>query len=636
MSDIPFSVGQCEVRSKTKKKSTRTSTKTSSLRLDAEEKQVERKILATPAANGDRLTLTIPKVMSDEEIESVYGEFLSIRPDTHIIDCDADIYKEDGTPLLHFRKRRIRPEIAQETFHRLKRAGKVKNNNRGIAAGKFDMEEFLRTHKNVKEEDLQLQKGGFMVYFGDKSKKNVRKQKIANYANSGVIGWLDTPNRMRLDEGGCRLTSFSEKHMKDYESTLPFFHAIDQVFQEVEPERHARQIQRCQMAKGQIGATAFSTITVNYNWRTALHTDRGDYGLGFGCFSVAENLENKESFGGCELYFPQYNVAVDVRHGDVLLFDSHQWHCNNDAVFEDNVKERLSFVCYLRVDMLSACTKNNPYAEKQWKGFKLQYRPGTTDEKAMDEVCKTQVYQNRGFKVEEGDVWLDCGAQIGSFTIWALKHGASKVISVEPHPDNQALLKHNTYLNIKEDCVDIKRGAVRWELPEEKERLLWVSKDKNTYRHSTFKVRGRESIPVDYFRFEDLLTDEVTAVKMDIEGAEREILENITDWKNVRKLVFEYHFTKKKGDRYNQFETFHTIMNRLRDQGFTVHHKKLPDTGEPNYFPADEIVYCWKETTTTENKSTAKPATKPATKPRRVRKPRTSKVVSKIEFTENS
>lgn len=536
--------------------------------------------------------LTVPKVISDEDIATIHGEFLTLKPTTKVINYDADVYREDGTPLLHFRKNRISQEDATFAFNSLKKAGKVKNNNRGVASGKFDIDEFLKTHKNAKREDVKIQKGGFNIYYdfhNDAEKKDNQKAKLANYANSGVVGWLDAPNRMRPEEGGCRLTSFSSKNMKTYEKTFSFFQSIDKVFKELEPERHAEQLKRTKLSKAQVADTAFSTITVNYNWRTALHTDKGDYERGIGCFSVAENLENKESFGGCELIFPQFDVAVDVRHGDVLLFDSHQWHCNNEAVFGDN-NERLSFVCYLRVNMLSACSKQNPYTEKQCKGFKIQYRPDSKDEGAIEDVCDRQMYKTRKFKVGAGDVWLDCGAHIGCFTNWALKMGVDKVIAVEANPENLKVLTHNMYLNVNEGKTQIIHAAVRYEVPDEKEQVLWLAT--STRRHTTFPVRGRESVQIPYIKFEDLLTDEITAVKLNIQGDEREILQNVRDWKNVEKLVFEYHFTKKKNDQYNTLEKFHEIMNHLREQGFDVMHKKLELTGVPNYFPADQIVHC--------------------------------------------
>lgn len=529
--------------------------------------------------------INVKKIYTDQEMEAKCGEFLTLKSDMILLrDHDCSVYKEDNTPLLHFRKHVIPADLCNTAFKNLKKAGKVKNNNRGIAAGKFDKEQFLKEHPKLTQDDLKIQKTGFMGYYG--------KTKVANYSNSGVIGYMDSANRMKPEQGKCRLTSFSAKNMKKYEETLPFFKYIDNIFKTLEPERHEKQKIRAEMSQARVSDTSYTTITVNYNWKTAVHTDSGDYQQGFGCFAVTENTENKTTFEGCELIFPQYNVAVDCRHGDVLLFDSHAYHCNNEAVFGDD-KERLSFVCYLKTEMLAACTNKTDHPVKQMKKFKMAYRPGSTDEKAMKEVAETKVYNSKDFSVKEGDIVLDCGGQIGSFTMYALSLGAAKVKSVEPHYENLKYLKENAYLNTWEDKVQIIPGAVCWSVPPEDEQKLYITKEStNTYRHTIVPTKGRESISVKYYTFNELLTDDITFVKMDIESSEHEILENCSDWKNVKRLVFEWHYTRKQNDPYATFEKFHAIMDKLRNQGFTVKHKPVPLTGTPSWFPCDMIVFC--------------------------------------------
>jgi FkbM family methyltransferase len=227
--------------------------------------------------------------------------------------------------------------------------------------------------------------------------------------------------------------------------------------------------------------------------------------------------------------------------------------------------------------------------------WRMRYRRGTTDEKAIHEVWKLAVYRNNkiGFQVQPGDVVLDLGGNIGSFTMYALAHGAARVITAEPHPDNVALLKSNVELNNQVAAVTILPCAISWDLPPLVERILYVpQEDRNTYRHTIIPVRGRKQLLIDQRRFQDILSDDITFVKMDIEGSERAILESCTGWRNVRRLVFEYHFDKRKNSNYKSFERFHQVMNILRAQGFTVHHKPLPLNGIPNYFPCDTVVHC--------------------------------------------
>lgn len=500
--------------------------------------------------------MVVKKVISDDDIKTLVGEHLTLKPDTVVLQSDCSVYREDGTPLLHFRKNVIPKELSDLAFTNLKKAGKVPNNNRGTAAGKFNVDQFIKERPKVKPEDLKIQSGGgYMAYYG--------KTKVANTANSGLIGYMDRENRMNRAEGKCRLTSFSAKNMEKYNQTMPFFQCIDTIFKTLEPERYQKQHLRAGMTKAQISNTCFTTISVNYNFRTALHTDSGDYQPGFGCFSVAENTENKTSFEGCELMFPQYNVAVNVRHGDILLFDAHVWHCNNAAVFGKE-HERLSFVCYLRTEMLAACSNRPDHPVRQLKKFKMTFRPNTMDEKLLEDI--TTIYKSKECIVEEGDVVLDLGAHIGSFSMWALSLGANQVISVEPHPDHTKYLKENAYLNTWEEKVKIVEKFVVWKTPEEEK------------AH-------------DFINFTDLLSEDITMVKMNIEGAEHEILDNCKDWKNVRKLIFKYYFDKHLESPYNTIETFTKIVEHLKKTcGFEVKYKNIPKNNVPDHI----VVFCVK------------------------------------------
>ena len=88
--------------------------------------------------------------------------------------------------------------------------------------------------------------------------------------------------------------------------------------------QYKKQLERAQQTKFVIEDTALSTITINYNWRTGLHKDAGDYPEGFGNLLVCE--EGK--YEGGYLGFPQFGVCFDVREGDFLAMDVHQWHSN--------------------------------------------------------------------------------------------------------------------------------------------------------------------------------------------------------------------------------------------------------------------------------------------------------------------
>ena len=95
-------------------------------------------------------------------------------------------------------------------------------------------------------------------------------------------------------------------------------HAIDKQFKRLIPKNHKIQYDRAHETDYVIGNTAFSTVTINHNWRTALHQDAGDLKEGFGNLVILQEGD----YDGGYLGFPQFKVAVDP-YGDFLAMDVH-------------------------------------------------------------------------------------------------------------------------------------------------------------------------------------------------------------------------------------------------------------------------------------------------------------------------
>ena len=172
-------------------------------------------------------------------------------------------------------------------------------------------------------------------------------------ANSSVVGFINSTNNKRP----CRLTSFSKQHFDQYQKGMPFIQKIDTCFKQYVPAAHALQSAMAEKSRDfTISGTAFSTVTVNYNFRTALHRDSGDYKQGFGNLVVTHSDDVLRSKG--LLLFPQYKVAISLGKGDFMAMDVHEWHCNSAlSLVDDGDRDtgdgsyRLSFVCYLREHM---------------------------------------------------------------------------------------------------------------------------------------------------------------------------------------------------------------------------------------------------------------------------------------------
>jgi len=79
-----------------------------------------------------------------------------------------------------------------------------------------------------------------------------------------------------------------------------------------------------------------------------------------------------------------------------------------------------------------------------------------------------------------------------------------------------------------------------------------------------------------------------TGAKMDIEGAEIEILER-KDFPRFKKLAFEYHFQVDPS-----LERFHAIMDRLKSLGYDLKRSRntLPRTGDFSGW-MDPVSHIW-------------------------------------------
>eukprot|EP00760_Papus_ankaliazontas_P024251 PhM_4_TR2172/c0_g1_i1/m.54063 len=162
--------------------------------------------------------------------------------------------------------------------------------------------------------------------------------------HSGIVGYYDyltTPH-----EEKCRLTAFSRDNASALEGSRELISCLDGLYQKHAPVNHRLQDQAIPN-EVRLFETVFSTVTVNAKFRTALHTDSGDFKPGLGVLTV---LEGK--YQGLFLGIPTLDVAIDVRPGDVVLFNTDLLHGNTESRTGDDWS-RMSLVAYLRTNLFS-------------------------------------------------------------------------------------------------------------------------------------------------------------------------------------------------------------------------------------------------------------------------------------------
>lgn len=330
--------------------------------------------------------IILKPVMTDDQIKAKEGTYFTDK-DITIYDEDVDVYEEtsNGKRLLaRFRKNVIPKDLLKlgwEAFYKTA----APSRNRGAAAGPIQVNSAY--WKKRKPIDIK----GWSALDAGKG-----KMRVNNNVFSSVLGYFEQTPFMGLP---CRLTSYTQKYFAQFKQGIPFLQEIDKCFKTLIPENHKKQYDRAKSQPNyQIDDTAFSSVTLNRNFRTALHKDDGDFKEGFGNLTVLEYGQ----YSGGSTCFPRFGVGFNVRTGDFLAMDVHEWHSNTEMTETKEQKEynkkipqifsnsettgtlgqeklftRISFVCYLREKLIN-CKKGptNDYYKRigfsQTNGFKTR------------------------------------------------------------------------------------------------------------------------------------------------------------------------------------------------------------------------------------------------------------------------
>lgn len=218
----------------------------------------------------------------------------------------------------------VRPIVRKAATQR-----KIAGGNRGVAAGTGMVERKKRSG------GLSKIKGApHLEDLNDEDYERLRS------ATDGTFGF-----NSRGVRGGqvypCRITHYSGALPRDFALMGVLAKTVAEAFKNSRmQDRWEAQFAKASetspvwMIRTSEGITPFTTITCNRSWRTAAHIDKGDLKEGFGVMCCLGD------FGGCDLVFPRYRVAVRYREGDVLLANVHEVHGNTPLLKPDGTVPR--------------------------------------------------------------------------------------------------------------------------------------------------------------------------------------------------------------------------------------------------------------------------------------------------------
>jgi len=284
----------------------------------------------------------VKKDYADDKLSKIMDKKLKRKDIKDIINEDADVYTEDGKLLLRFRKNKLNSENITSFHDNVIEFAMNATTNRGSAS-------------SSKKKS---------VYFNPKIMTNIL----------GYFDKLSPIQKFQFKQQGkplpkitVRETRFMRDYPEKFKKLLPLIKEIDKYYEEYVPENYGFQKKKANQTPFRIANTAFTTITTNVNFQTAVHTDKGDDAEGFGNLAVIEDGKYK----GGETCFPQYGIGVDVRTRDIIYMDVHQAHGNLPIEPKTKDAKRLSIVCYLRKNIWNQTKgKTKKFMERHNKTMK--------------------------------------------------------------------------------------------------------------------------------------------------------------------------------------------------------------------------------------------------------------------------
>ena len=183
------------------------------------------------------------------------------------------------------------------------------------------------------------------------------------------------------------------------------------------------------------------------------------------------------------------------------------------------------------------------------------------------------------FTPKQGDIVIDIGANIGRYTIISSKRVGTKgkVVAIEAHPGNFEILNRNIKLNQLTNIIPLNYAAYS----KETKIKLYVPDEESGYTiyHTLMERTGKKFVEVnantlDYLlQLNEIRQEEVNWIKIDVEGAEFEVLKGATNVLSKSKdiaLLIEVHGP----------DNYRPLVEFLSSYNFKIEFEKTYETGD--------------------------------------------------------
>jgi FkbM family methyltransferase len=234
--------------------------------------------------------------------------------------------------------------------------------------------------------------------------------------------------------------------------------------------------------------------------------------------------------------------------------------------------------------------KTSPAIEKyDVFGLDIQYINGPDFLHSLMELFVDEIYKS---DMPTNAYIIDCGANIGLSTIYFHKClPDAEIVSFEPDDANYSLLSANV-AQLKSNKIKILKEAV------------WIHDDFISFENTgglgskIGEENGSNTVKIKATSLKNFITKKVDLLKVDIEGAEYEVIKDIKDKLHlVDRFFIEYH-----GSFSNQNELLE-ILNIVHTSGFAFYIKEALDIfphpfsrgKNPNPYEIQLNIFCFKK-----------------------------------------
>ncbi len=255
--------------------------------------------------------------------------------------------------------------------------------------------------------------------------------------------------------------------------------------------------------------------------------------------------------------------------------------------------------------------KSRAYPTLSWLGRQPGNNKGCAkilglDFEYVDGSSLSSMYRAQFFR-KKNDFWcakpnpviLDCGANIG-VSVLRYKHlfPQSRIIAFEPDPIICNMLKRNLKVNhadnveVVEAAVWINNGTITFSMDHVESGRIEANKDK-ILAANKFVAEMRS------VRLADYLNEPVDFVKLDIEGAEYEVLRDCGDkLRNVEKMIVEVHYTVDHPDLMGKiwmllYQAGMKVMSSVWQPGGSINDLSQPFEKRTQSYDQWHCIYAW-------------------------------------------